>query len=77
MRSVLLEKLFLDHQLKMKNCDGGTQEDCYWCIYENEEGDVYVVVEYYFDNMLNMKPLYFYMIMLNMPNSLYLGKKMK
>jgi len=49
MRSVLLEKLFLDHQLKMENCDGGTQEDCYWCIYENEEGDVDVVVEYYFD----------------------------
>ena len=49
MRSVLLEKLFLDHQLKMENCDGGAQEDCYWCIYENEEGDVNVVVEYYFD----------------------------
>jgi hypothetical protein len=33
----------------MENCDGGAQEDCYWCIYENEEGDVNVVVEYYFD----------------------------
>lgn len=49
MKSVLLEKLFLENQLVMENCDGGTQHDCDWCIYENEEGDVYIVVEYYFD----------------------------
>ena len=49
MKSVLLEKLFLEHQLEMENCDGGTQEDCDWCIYSNDEGDVYIVVEYYFD----------------------------
>ena len=49
MKSVLLEKLFLDNKLLMENCDGGSQSDCDWCIYENEEGDVYVVVEYYHD----------------------------
>lgn len=49
MKSVLLEKLFLENKLVMENCDGGSQSDCDWCIYENEEGDVYVVVEYYFD----------------------------
>lgn len=47
MKSVLLEKLFLENQLVMENCDGGSQQDCAWCIYENEEGDVYIVVEYY------------------------------
>ena len=50
MKSVLLEKLFLENQLVMENCDGGTQQDRDWCIYENEEGDVDVVVELYHDH---------------------------
>lgn len=49
MKSVLLEKLFLDNKLLMENCDGGSQSDCDWCIYSNADGDVYVVVEYYHD----------------------------
>ena len=49
MKSVLLEKLFLENQLVMETCDGGSQHDCSWCIYSNEEGDIDVVVEYYFD----------------------------
>ena len=49
MKSVLLEKLFLDNKLLMENCDGGSQSDCDWCIYSNSKGDVYVVVEYYHD----------------------------
>ena len=50
MKSVLLEKLFLENQLIMENGDGGSQEDCDWCIYSNEEGDVDVVVELYHDH---------------------------
>lgn len=50
MRSLLLEKLFLEYQLIMENCDGGSQHECDWCIYSNVEGDIYVVVELYHDN---------------------------
>lgn len=52
MRSLLLEKLFSEHQLELENCDGGSQHDCDWCIYSNDEGDVYVVVELYHDHHL-------------------------
>lgn len=45
MRSLLLEKLFLEHQLEMENADGGSHGTCDWCIYSND--DVYVVVEKY------------------------------